>query len=124
VSIETLDGVSETDLDAGTQHGELFRLDGKGVPDLRTGQRGDLVVVVHVVVPRRLSNKQRELITALRDAERPAPPPKDAARKNPDGKDSSGKSTAKGGFGKATKKEESSAKSPGFWGKVKDSFGT
>ena len=124
VSIETLDGISETDLDAGTQHGELFRLDGKGVPDLRTGQRGDLVVVVHVVVPRRLSNKQRELITALRDAERPAPPPKDAARKNPDGKDSSGKATGKGGFGKATKKEDSSAKSPGFWGKVKDSFGT
>ena len=124
VSIETLDGVSETDLDAGTQHGELFRLDGKGVPDLRTGQRGDLVVVVHVVVPRRLSNKQRELITALRDAERPAPPPKDSARKNPDGKDSSGKATGKGGFGKATKKEDSSAKSPGFWGKVKDSFGT
>ena len=124
VSIETLDGVSETDLDAGTQHGELFRLDGKGVPDLRTGQRGDLVVVVHVVVPRRLSNKQRELITALRDAERPAPPPKDAARKNPDGKDSSGKAAGKGGFGKATKKEDSSAKSPGFWGKVKDSFGT
>jgi molecular chaperone DnaJ len=129
VSIETLDGVSETDLDAGTQHGELFRLDGKGVPDLRTGQRGDLVVVVHVVVPRRLSNKQRELITALRDAERPAPPPKDSARKNPvgkdaTGKDSSGKGHAKGGFGKATKKEDSSAKSPGFWGKVKDSFGT
>ncbi len=124
VSIETLDGVSETDLDAGTQHGELFRLDGKGVPDLRTGQRGDLVVVVHVVVPRRLSNKQRELITALRDAERPAPPPKDAARKNPDGKDASGKAAGKGGFGKATKKEDSSAKSPGFWGKVKDSFGT
>ena len=125
VSIETLDGVSETDLDAGTQHGELFRLDGKGVPDLRTGQRGDLVVVVHVVVPRRLSNKQRELITALRDAERPAPPPpKDSARKGPVGKDASGKATGKGGFGKATKKEDSSAKSPGFWGKVKDSFGT
>jgi len=125
VSIETLDGVSETDLDAGTQHGELFRLDGKGVPDLRTGQRGDLVVVVHVVVPRRLSNKQRELITALRDAERPAPtPPKDSARNNAAGKDSGGKGPAKGGFGKATKKEDSSAKSPGFWGKVKDSFGT
>ena len=125
VSIETLDGVSETDLDAGTQHGELFRLDGKGVPDLRTGQRGDLVVVVHVVVPRRLSNKQRELITALRDAERPAPtPPKDSARNNAAGKDSGSKGSGKGGFGKATKKEDSSAKSPGFWGKVKDSFGT
>ena len=127
VSIETLDGVSETDLDAGTQHGELFRLDGKGVPDLRTGQRGDLVVVVHVVVPRRLSNKQRELITALRDAERPAPtPPKDSARQNAagNGKDSASKGSGKGGFGKATKKEDSSAKSPGFWGKVKDSFGT
>ena len=125
VSIETLDGVSETDLDAGTQHGELFRLDGKGVPDLRTGQRGDLVVVVHVVVPRRLSNKQRELIMALRDAERPAPPPsKDSARKHAGSKDSSGKASSKSGFGKASKKEEPAAKSPGFWGKVKDSFGT
>jgi DnaJ-class molecular chaperone len=95
------------------------------VPDLRTGQRGDLVVVVHVVVPRRLSNKQRELIMALRDAERPAPPPsKDSARKHAGSKDSSGKASSKSGFGKASKKEDPAAKSPGFWGKVKDSFGT
>jgi molecular chaperone DnaJ len=113
VVVPTLEGESETELDAGTQHGELFRLDGKGVPDLRTGERGDLVVVVHVLVPRKLSAKQRELITALREAERPA---KEKA-----------KTGAKDG-GKEPpvqeKKDGSAKKRGGFWGKMKDSLGS
>ena len=108
VTVETLEGRSETEIDPGTQHGELFRLDGKGVPDLRTGQRGDLVVVVHVVVPRKLTAKQRELIAALRDTERPAPPAAKDSRK--DGS-------------KGAKQDDSAKKRVGFWGKMKDSLG-
>lgn len=107
VVVPTLEGESETELDAGTQHGELFRLDGKGVPDLRTGERGDLVVVVHVVVPRKLSARQRELITALREAERPAKA-KDKAKEPP----------------VQEKKDGSAKKRGGFWGKMKDSLGS
>ena len=117
VTVPTLEGMSDTDLDAGTQHGELFRLEGKGVPDLRSGERGDLVVVVHVMVPRRLTAKQRELIVALRDTERPGPP--SGGKASPEG--GTGKS---GKPGKAGKKEDSAGRSTGFWGKMKDSFGS
>jgi molecular chaperone DnaJ len=41
-----------------------IRLRGKGVPHLRrTGSRGDLHVLVDVVVPTRLSKRQRELLS-------------------------------------------------------------
>jgi molecular chaperone DnaJ len=113
VVVPTLEGESETELDAGTQHGELFRLDGKGVPDLRTGERGDLVVVVHVLVPRKLSAKQRELITALREAERPA---KEKAK--PGAKDGGKEPPVQ------EKKDGSAKKRGGFWGKMKDSLGS
>lgn len=116
VVVETLEGKSDTDLDAGTQHGELFRLNGKGVPDLRTGQRGDLVVVVQVVVPRKLNNKQRELITALRDTERPAAP----TRKS---EEDASKKSASAPKERSSGSKKTDQKRAGFWGKVKDSFG-
>ncbi len=46
----------------GTQHGQLFRLDGQGLPDLRSGTRGDLIVLVRVEIPRKLSAGQEKLL--------------------------------------------------------------
>jgi molecular chaperone DnaJ len=44
----------------------VITLRGQGMPSLRGGRsRGDLKVVVNVVVPRRLSEEQRELIGRL-----------------------------------------------------------
>jgi len=37
------------------------------MPSLRNGRRGDLRVVVNVVVPRRLSPEQRELLERLQE---------------------------------------------------------
>ena len=48
VELETLDGPHELDVHAGTQPGARIRLRGLGVPSLRTGRRGDLVVEVDV----------------------------------------------------------------------------
>lgn len=47
---------------AGTQYGSVFRLPGEGVPNLRTGRRGDLITIVKVEVPRRLSKEQQRLL--------------------------------------------------------------
>jgi molecular chaperone DnaJ len=38
---------------------------GKGVPDLRGGDRGDQIVTVHVVIPTQLTSEQRELFEQL-----------------------------------------------------------
>lgn len=46
----------------GTQHGALFRIPGEGLPNLRSGRRGDLAVVVRIEIPRRLTRRQEELL--------------------------------------------------------------
>ena len=68
VEVPTLDGSVEIDLPAGTQPGDSVRLDGRGLPTLRRGPAGDLRVVVNVVVPRRLTAQQRELLERLMDS--------------------------------------------------------
>lgn len=70
LSVELLDGTSEPlSLPEGTQPGEVLLLSGKGMPALRRTargtRRGDLRVVVNVVVPRRLSRDQRRLVEQL-----------------------------------------------------------
>ncbi len=61
----TLDGTASVQVPPGTQPGEVLTLRGEGMPALHRGRRGDLRVVVNVVVPRRLSEEQRELLERL-----------------------------------------------------------
>jgi len=65
LEVPTLEGASSVELPAGTQPGEVFTLRGEGMPALSGGRRGNLRVVVNVVVPRRLSEEQRELLERL-----------------------------------------------------------
>jgi molecular chaperone DnaJ len=62
VTVPTLEGDEELEIEAGTQPGSVVTLRGKGMPSLRRGRRGDQRVVVNVTVPRRLSAAQRELL--------------------------------------------------------------
>jgi molecular chaperone DnaJ len=64
-----LDGEVDVEIPAGTQPGEVFAVRGEGMPRLRrSGRRGDLRVVVNVVVPRRLNREQRKLAEKLADS--------------------------------------------------------
>lgn len=65
VTIPTLDGDMEWEVPAGVQPGKEFLLRGKGVPHLRGGGRGDMVIRVNVVVPDRITDEQRDLLTRL-----------------------------------------------------------
>jgi len=66
-TVETLDGVEEVEIGAGTQPGEVLVLRGRGLPSLRGRRPGDLRIVVNVVIPRRLSREQRELLRRFAD---------------------------------------------------------
>jgi molecular chaperone DnaJ len=61
----TLDGMASVEVPPGTQPGQVLTLRGEGMPALHRGRRGDLRVVVNVVVPRRLNEEQRELLERL-----------------------------------------------------------
>jgi molecular chaperone DnaJ len=71
-TLETLDGPQELAVPPGTQHGRVFRLRGHGVPSLRSGRRGDLLVEIAVDIPPKLSGEEAELLAqfaALRGEE-------------------------------------------------------
>jgi molecular chaperone DnaJ len=65
VEVDTLDGQVALKVPAGTQSGQQFRLRGRGVPDLRGGDRGDQLVTVQVITPRHLTEEQRALLEQL-----------------------------------------------------------
>src|SRR3954447_7591653 len=66
--VPVLEGEHELEIPAGTQPGEVITVRGKGMPVLRRpGRHGDLRVVVNVVIPRKLSKKQRALLKEVAD---------------------------------------------------------
>jgi len=69
IDIPTLDGPIKHTLQRGIQTGESFRVPGKGVPNVRTGRPGDLVVFVKVETPRNLTKRQEELLRELAEIE-------------------------------------------------------
>jgi molecular chaperone DnaJ len=62
LAVPTLDGEEQVEVSPGTQPATILRLRGRGLPTLRGRGRGDLHVVVDVLVPSRLTDEQRELL--------------------------------------------------------------
>jgi molecular chaperone DnaJ len=62
VEVPTLHGKVKLKVPAGTQTGTNFRLRGKGVPNVRGYGQGDQHVVIRVITPTKLSEKQKELL--------------------------------------------------------------
>ncbi len=61
--VETLDGKIKLNVPAGTQPEQVFRLAGRGMPQVKTpNQKGDLYVRLKIQIPKYLSAKQRELL--------------------------------------------------------------
>ena len=67
LEVPTLSGPETVRIPAGTQSGTVFRIKGKGVPYSANGKRGDHLVVVSVVTPRSLDERQRQLFKELAD---------------------------------------------------------
>jgi molecular chaperone DnaJ len=65
LEVPTLDGSITHPLKRGTQSGEIVRIAGRGMPGLRGGRKGDLLVQVVVETPRSLTKRQEELLREL-----------------------------------------------------------
>ncbi|HIQ02374.1 MAG TPA: molecular chaperone DnaJ [Anaerolineales bacterium] len=65
VTVPTLEGEEQVEIQPGTQSGTILRLRKRGVPRLRRNGRGDLLILVQVEVPTKLSREQRELFKKL-----------------------------------------------------------
>ncbi len=76
IEVPALDGQFLTHtLKRGTQSGDEVRISGKGMPPLRGGRPGDLVVHVRVVTPQRLTKRQEELFQELEEIDGTEIPP-------------------------------------------------
>lgn len=62
IQVTTLEGVRPLEIPAGTQHGTVFTLPGCGIPRLDGSKRGDQRVCIHVEVPQRVSEKEKDLL--------------------------------------------------------------
>jgi molecular chaperone DnaJ len=69
IEVPTLDGQVKLRIPEGTQPGAVFRVKDKGIPHLRGHGRGDQHVKVKVVIPKKLTDRQRELLTDFSKAD-------------------------------------------------------
>lgn len=76
VDVPTLDGPKPLEIKRGTQAGEVVRVRGLGMPEVRGRGVGDLHVHVHVEVPKTLSPKAEKLLRDLATEENAAVSPR------------------------------------------------
>ena len=65
IEVPTLEGKVKMSIPAGTQPATIFRLKGKGIPDLHTRKRGDQFVKVGIEIPKKLSSKEKAIFEEL-----------------------------------------------------------
>ena len=75
IEIPTLEGKAKFKIDAGTQSGKVYRLRGKGLPEVNSYERGDLLVDVNIWTPQQLSAEERLILEGLKTAPNFAPQP-------------------------------------------------
>jgi len=68
LEVATLDGKVKYTMPSGTQTGTVFRLRGKGIPNLRGSGRGDQFITVKVAVPTSLNKEQKDLLIRFAEA--------------------------------------------------------
>jgi molecular chaperone DnaJ len=66
VEIPTIDAKAKIKIDPGTQSGKVLRLKGKGLPDVNSYGRGDLLVEISVYTPTHLSPEERKILEQLK----------------------------------------------------------
>jgi len=69
LDVPTIHGTKTLNIPPGTQTGRTFVMQSEGVPSLRDGRRGDMVYEVKVIIPTKLTKKQKELLEEFAEIE-------------------------------------------------------
>ena len=75
VEVPTIDGRAKIKIPAGTQSGKIFRLKGKGFPDVNGYQKGDQLVHVNVWTPQNLTSEEKAMLEKLNSSPNFSPQP-------------------------------------------------
>jgi molecular chaperone DnaJ len=69
IDVPSINGTQGLKIPPGTQYGSVFRIKGRGLPDVRTHRTGDQLVQVTIETPTRLSGEQKELLRKFAETE-------------------------------------------------------
>lgn len=69
IEVPSLAGRRELKIPAGSQQGDVFRIKGQGLPDIRTKHNGDELVQIIVEIPKKLNSQQEELLRKFAETE-------------------------------------------------------
>ncbi len=75
IEVPTIDGKAKVKIDPGTQSGKVLRLKAKGLPDINSYSRGDILVNINVWTPTNLSKEEKKILEGLKDSENFKPNP-------------------------------------------------
>src|SRR5437868_7329387 len=75
LEVPTIDGRAKIKIPAGTQSGKIFRLKGKGFPEVQGYQRGDQLVHVNIWTPQNLTAEEKSMLEKMNDSPNFKPQP-------------------------------------------------
>ena len=75
VEVPTIDGKAKIKVEPGTQGGKVLRLKGKGLPQLNSNFRGDLLININVWTPQTLTSEEKKILEKLKSSENFLPHP-------------------------------------------------
>ncbi len=75
VEVPTVDGKAKIKIEAGTQAGKVLRLKGKGLPQLNSHYKGDLLININVWTPQELTSEEKKILEKLKFSDNFMPHP-------------------------------------------------
>jgi molecular chaperone DnaJ len=75
VEVPTIDGKAKIKIPAGTQSGKIFRLKGKGFPEVNGYAKGDQLIHINVWTPQHLSNEEKAMLEKMGQSQNFQPRP-------------------------------------------------
>ncbi len=75
VEVPTIDGRAKIKIPPGTQSGKIFRLKGKGFPNVNSYEKGDQLIQVNVWTPQNVSDEEKKVLEKLQSSENFKPRP-------------------------------------------------
>ena len=75
VEIPTIEAKAKIKIEPGTQSGKVLRLKGKGLPDVNSYGRGDLLVEISIYTPTHLSAEEKKILEQLKESKNFEPNP-------------------------------------------------
>ncbi len=75
IEVPTIDGRAKIKIPPGTQSGKIFRLKGKGFPNVNSYEKGDQLIQINVWTPQHVSTAEKEVLEKLQHSENFKPKP-------------------------------------------------